>query len=134
MSASNNNAGDQYDPLEAWQNLRNESLDAWSKMMIQAVNTDEYAKGSGALLDAYLTASIPFNEMLKKAMTQALQQANMPSRTDIVNLAQRLTQVEMRLDDLDAKLDEAAGRAAAGSGADKKQQKHKGKERGKEGE
>lgn len=133
MSASNNNAGDQYDPLEAWQNLRNESLDAWSKMMIQAVNTDEYAKGSGAMLDAYLTASIPFNEMLKKAMTQALQQANMPSRTDIINLAERLTQVEMRLDDLDAKLDEAAGRST-GSGDRKQQQKHKGKEKGKEGE
>ena len=84
------------------------------------------------MLDAYLTASIPFNEMLKKAMTQALQQANMPSRTDIISLAERLTQVEMRLDDLDAKLDEAAGRSAGS--AEKKQQKHKGKEKGKEGE
>lgn len=119
--------GTAYDPLEAWRNLRDESLDAWSKMMIQAVNTEEYAKGSGAMLDAYLTASIPFNEMLKKAMTQALQQANMPSRSDVINLAERLTQVEMRLDDLDAKLDEFAARSA---GAPDKKSKHKGKEKG----
>ncbi len=130
MSESNN-AANPFDPLEAWRSLRNDSLDAWSKMMIQAVNSEEYAKSSGAMLDAYLTASIPFNEMLKKAMAQALQQANMPSRTDIISLAERLTQVEMRIDDLDAKLDEAAAHT---NGSPDKKQKHKGKEKVKEGE
>ena len=65
--------------------------------MVQVVNTEQYSQAQGAMLDAYLTASIPFNDMLKKAMTQALQQANMPSRTDVIGLAERLTQVEMRL-------------------------------------
>lgn len=120
-----NNEGKPFDPFEAWRGVRNESLDAWSKMMIQAVNTEEYAKTSGAMLDAYLTASIPFNEMLKKAMTQALEQANMPTRTDFINLAERLIQVEMRLDDLDAKLDESAMRQAEPS--EKKNHKSKDK-------
>jgi hypothetical protein len=30
----------------------------------------------------------------------------MPSRTDIISLAQRITNIEMRLDDMDARLDE----------------------------
>jgi len=97
-----------FDPFEAWRGIRDESMDAWAKTMIQAVNSEEYAKTTGAMLDAYLTASIPFSEMVKKAMAQALQQANMPTRADFISLAERLTQMEMRIDDLDAKLDEFA--------------------------
>jgi hypothetical protein len=39
-------------------------------------------------------------------MAQSLRQLNMPTREDFVGLAERLTHIEMRLDDLDAKLDE----------------------------
>jgi hypothetical protein len=69
------------------------------------------------MLDAWLTASVPFREMIEKAMTQSLANLSMPSRADVIRLAERLTNIEMRLDDLDAKLDEVAkavGRAAAG--------------------
>jgi hypothetical protein len=38
-------------------------------------------------------------------MLQALQQLSMPSRADFVALAERVTNMEMRLDDMDAKLD-----------------------------
>jgi hypothetical protein len=38
-------------------------------------------------------------------MAQALANLNMPARADIVSLAQRLTNIEIRLDDLEAKLD-----------------------------
>jgi len=35
-----------------------------------------------------------------------LQQMSLPSRKEVLNLAERLTHIEMRLDDMDAKLDE----------------------------
>ena len=38
-------------------------------------------------------------------MTQALQQLSLPSRQEVAALAERFTNVEMRLDDMDAKLD-----------------------------
>jgi hypothetical protein len=38
-------------------------------------------------------------------MLQALQQLSMPSRADVISVAERLTNVEMKLDDIDAKLD-----------------------------
>jgi hypothetical protein len=113
MGESKNNDGNPFDPFEAWRGIRNEGMDAWAKAMIQAVNSEEYAKTSGAMLDAYLTASIPFSEMLKKAMTQALQQANMPTRADFITLAERLTQLEMLLDDLAAQLEQAKASPAA---------------------
>ncbi len=111
MSESNNE-GKPFDPLEAWRGMRNIGMDAWAKAMTEAVNSDEYAKTSGAMMDAYLTASIPLREVLEKAMAQALQQMNMPTRADFISLAERLTQVEMSLDDMDAKLEAIAKRPA----------------------
>jgi len=57
------------------------------------------------LLDTYLSASSPFREAVEKSMLQTLQQLSMPSRADFVSLAERITHIEMKLDDLDAGLD-----------------------------
>ncbi len=97
--------GNQPDPMAAFRELRDTYMDVWAKAMVDAVNSEAYAKSSGAVLDTVLTASAPFREATEKAMLQALQQLSMPSRADFVSLAERLVNVEMRLDDMDAKLD-----------------------------
>jgi hypothetical protein len=97
--------GNESDPTAAFRSMRDTYLDAWAKAMVEAVNSEAYAKTSGAVLDTCLTASAPFREATEKAMLQALQQLSMPSSADLVRLAERLTNVEMRLDDMDAKLD-----------------------------
>jgi polyhydroxyalkanoic acid synthase PhaR subunit len=102
-----------FDPFEVWRGMRDASMDAWAKAMVQAVNTETYAKSSGAMLNAYLTASIPFREMLEKTMTQALERVNMPTRADFISLAERLIQIETRLDDLDVKLEQLAQQRVA---------------------
>jgi len=110
-----NDTFDPFDPTGMFKNMRDANMDVWSKMMIQCVNTDAYAKANAAMLDAWLTASSPFQKAMQKAMTQALAKLQMPSREDIIRLAERLTNIEMRLDDLDAKLDavqRAGGKAA----------------------
>jgi polyhydroxyalkanoic acid synthase PhaR subunit len=94
-----------FDPFEAWRGVQESNMDAWAKAMVQAVNSEAYAKATGAILDACLSASGPLRETLEKTMTQALQQLSMPSREDFLSLAERLTNIEMRLDDMDAKLD-----------------------------
>jgi hypothetical protein len=101
--------GAQFDPMGAWRQMRDAYFDVWAKTMVDTVNTEPYARATGAMLDAYLTVSQPFREAVEKAMLQALQQLSMPSRSDVVGLAERLTNVEMRLDDMDAKLDRIEG-------------------------
>jgi len=97
--------GKDYDPVSAFREMRDNYLDAWAKAMVETVNTDAYAKATGMMLDTYLSASSPFREAVEKAMLQTLQQLSMPSRADFVSLAERVTNIEMKLDDLDAKLD-----------------------------
>ncbi len=94
-----------FDPFEPFRGMRDAYLDAMSKSMIDAVNTESYAQASGAMLDYCLAASAPFREALEKSMVQALQQLSLPSRQELAALAERFTNLEMRMDDLDAKLD-----------------------------
>lgn len=93
------------DPFEAFRGMRDSYLDAMSKVMINAVNTEEYAKATGAMLNSTMMLSAPFREAMDKAMASALQQSSMPSRQEVAALAGRLTNIEMRLDDMESKLD-----------------------------
>src|SRR5215212_940656 len=95
-----------FDPFGAWKNMRDSGMDAWSKMMIQLVNTEAYAQATSAMLDTWLTNSAPFRKAIESTMTQVLTQLNLPMRSDITGLGERLTHIEMRLDDMEAKLEE----------------------------
>jgi hypothetical protein len=106
MSQENDEVFDPFDPTGMFKSMRSANLDAWSKMMIQLVSTEAYAKATGMMLDAWLTSSTPFYKAMEKSMTQVLANWQMPSRADITSLAERLTNIEMKLDDLDAKLDQ----------------------------
>src|SRR5262245_22715993 len=95
-----------FDPTGMWKSMRDTNMDAWSKMMIQLVNTEAYAQATAAMLDAWLSSSAPFRKAIETTTTQTLINLNMPTRADIISLADRLTNIELRLDDLEAKLDE----------------------------
>jgi hypothetical protein len=94
-----------YDPFEPFRAMRDAYLESLSKTMIDVVNTENYAQATGNMLDYYLTASSSFHETLEKTMLQTLQQFSLPSRQELAALAERFTNFEMRLDDMDAKLD-----------------------------
>jgi hypothetical protein len=103
--AAEHKDGNPVDPFEAFRGMRDSYLDAMSKVMINAVNSEEYAQATGAMLNSSLMASAPFREALDKAMEAAMQHASMPSRQEVAALAGRFTNIEMRLDDMEAKLD-----------------------------
>jgi hypothetical protein len=92
------------DPLEQWRQLRDAYIDIWAKATGEVVNSEAYAEASGTMLETYLAASSPFRDAQKKLMVSALEQLNMPSRADFVSLAERLANLELLLDDMDAKL------------------------------
>src|SRR5689334_9752795 len=107
---SMSNKNDSFNPLDPtgmFKNMRDSSMDAWSKMMVQLVNTEAYSQATGAMLDTWLTTSAPLRKALESTMTQVLTNLNMPTRGDITNLAERLTNIEMRLDDMEARMEDA---------------------------
>jgi hypothetical protein len=105
--SQNNDGFNPFDPTGMMKSMRDAGMDSWSKMMIQLVNTEAYAKATGVMLDAWLTSSMPFRKALETVFTQVLTNLQMPTRADVTSLAERLTHIEVRLDDLEAKLEES---------------------------
>ena len=93
MSQTNNDFNP-FDPTGMFKTMRDAQMDAWSKMMIQLVNTDAYAQANAQMLDAWLTTSVPFRKAFEMSMTQALVSANMPTRADVKREFQHALNVE----------------------------------------
>jgi hypothetical protein len=102
-----------FDPFEQFRSMRDAYLDGMAKVMVEAVNTEAYAQASGAMLENSLKVSAPFREAMEKSMLQVLQQLSLPSRQDFAALADRFTNLEMGLDDMDAKLDRIEKQSSA---------------------
>ena len=124
MSQSNDTFNP-FDPTGMLKEMRDTNMDAWAKMMVELVHTDAYAEATGRMLDTWLSASGPFRKAVENSMTQALTGLNLPVREDVTRLAERLTNIEMRLDDLEAKIDNSLN-AASTSGKNKKPAKGSG--------
>jgi hypothetical protein len=94
-----------YDPLGLMKSVRDAGMEHWSKVMTDFVNSDAYASANAEMLNAWLSNSSPFRKAMETAVNQSLSAMNIASRDDYVRMAKRITNIEMRLDDLDAKLD-----------------------------
>src|SRR6516164_8546912 len=123
--------GKPFDPIDPWRGMRDAYMDVWAKTMVEAVNSEAYAQASGAILDSYLTASSPFREAVEKTMLKVLEQMSMPSRADVVSLAERMTNVEMRIDDMDAKLDRILQRISPAAPAQPSKPRNTARQRGR---
>jgi len=104
----NSGSSTPHEAFEGLREMRDAYLDAMSKAMIDVVNSDAYTKATGSMMEGYLSWATPFRESLDTIMRQSLEQMSLPSRQEVAVLAERFTNVEMRLDDVDAKLDEIA--------------------------
>jgi polyhydroxyalkanoic acid synthase PhaR subunit len=102
MSAPKSHRAD-FDPFELWKPFQ----DAWAKALSESVSSEDFAKAMGKYLDEYLQTYAPMRRQVERFVEAYLQQMNLPTRAEVVGLAERLANIEMRLDDLDAKLDEA---------------------------
>lgn len=106
MSQNATGGFDPNDPFGTWRTIRDANLDAWAKGMTSLVNTEVFSQAIGAQLDTLLAASAPAQKVVHQYMETYLAQVNMPSRNEIVGLSGRLTNIELRLDDMQAQLDE----------------------------
>ncbi len=90
------------DAFAAWRDMRDKTMQSWSTMMTNAVNTPGYAEAMGTMLGAYAATGEPFEKTMEAAMSRTLHRMNMPTRADVTKVLERLTHIEKRLDDLAA--------------------------------
>lgn len=101
------------DPFETLQRAQQAWMEAWSKSMSEFVASEAFAESLGQQVETYVDSTAPLRRQFEQGMELYFQQHNLATRADALSLAQRLTHVELRLDDLDAKLDTVLDHLAA---------------------
>jgi hypothetical protein len=80
-------------------------MKSWAGVLSETVASENVASQAGKQLETMLETTKLFQQQMKVYMEQYLQQINLATRGQVSSIAERLTHIEMRLDDLEAKLD-----------------------------
>ena len=95
------------DPFARMLQFYDDWTKTWAGAMSQMVSSKPVADSMAQQMETGLSAMGLMRRQMGETMAQTLQQMNLPSRQEVLGLAERMTQIEMRLDDLEAKMDEA---------------------------
>lgn len=97
MSSSPTSAGQAPDPFALWRDWLSQSERQWNEFFNEMMGTDEFGHAMGSMMEAYLNTQRNFSD----AFGRYFSSINMPTRTDILTLGNRLTEIEERLTNIE---------------------------------
>lgn len=100
-----------------WQEIM---MDGWSKATKQVVGSDSFAAASSSYMDWALS----WQKQMRSNTGQFLDSLEFPKRSDIARISKQVTAVEMRIADLEDRLDKMTGLLGAMSTAMQKMVEH----------
>ncbi len=100
-----------------WQEMM---MDGWSKATKQVVGSDSFAAASSSYMDWALN----WQKQMRNNTGQFLDSLEFPKRSDIARISKQVTAVEMRIADLEDRLDKMTGLLGAMSTAMQKMVEH----------
>jgi hypothetical protein len=81
-------------------------MDAWAKFMLRLTSSHEYQRLQGTIMKPTLIGYALARKASEAVMGPFLSYLNMPTREEVISIAQRLTHVEIALDDLGAAIEQ----------------------------
>jgi phytoene dehydrogenase-like protein len=101
------------DPAAAWRAWLTQSEQQWNAFLNQVMGTDQYTQSMGRMMEAYAA----IQKSMAESMSRYLGALNMPTRTDILTLGDRLAMIEDRLAGIERMLAESGVSAGVSDGA-----------------
>jgi hypothetical protein len=84
-----------------WKQFLDQSIEAWSRALSQAMNTEAFAQMMGKTLEQWLAAQAPAKRLADQSVETVLQALNLASRAQVAGVAKQIVDLEERLDRLD---------------------------------
>jgi len=81
---------DKLNPMALWRDWFIKSEKAWSQSLTDMMGDERFSKGLGR----YMQEALHTHRMFSEAMSQYLANLNLPSRSDVLDISDRLGQVE----------------------------------------
>lgn len=89
------------DPFQVWREWLTESERQWNTVLTEAMATEHFTGGMGSMMDMYLNGQKTLNETLGRYLSAL----NLPTRSDILDLGHRLSEIERRLDTIQTSIE-----------------------------
>ncbi len=96
----------EFDPFVNMVEFYDNWTKSWANSMSETFTNERFAKTMAEQMEGSMEFMGLIRKQVSDAMTQYLQGINLPTRNEVIDLAERLNRIEMILDDLDAKTDE----------------------------
>ncbi|MFY0543300.1 polyhydroxyalkanoic acid synthase subunit PhaR [Brevibacillus sp. H7] len=90
------------DPFTLWKKLYDQTEEQWSKTLGETIKTESFSAWLGLMQKQMLE----YQDAVRKNTERYLEHAHLPSKQDLANLAELIINVETKVDELDAKLDQ----------------------------
>jgi hypothetical protein len=81
---------EELNPMQVWRDWFIKSEKAWSQSLTEMMGDEQFSKGMGR----YMQEAMHTHRMMTESIGQYLASLNIPSRADIVDLSDRLGQIE----------------------------------------
>lgn len=81
---------DKLNPMALWRDWFVKSEKAWSQALTDMMGDERFSKGLGR----YMQEALHTHRMFSEAMSQYLANLNLPSRSDVLDVSDRLGQIE----------------------------------------
>ncbi len=101
------------DPFAMWSQWLQQSERQWNQFLNEAMATDEFSQSMGRMMDVYLN----FQKQMSEVLGRYFATINIPSRTDVLALGDRLQEIEDRLARIEGAIAKVAATQASESGA-----------------
>ena len=95
----------QGDPFAQMVQFYDDWTKTWASAAGEMVSSKSFADSMAQQLESTLSATQLMRRQMSEIMEQSLQQMSLPTRKEVLSVAERITNIEMRLDDMEAKLD-----------------------------
>lgn len=92
--------------VETLREVRDSSMERMAKVTLAWTSSETYQRLNAALSKPAMLGIAILRKARAAAMADLLAALNIPSRTDVTALSERLTRIEMALDDVGAGMDE----------------------------
>jgi hypothetical protein len=125
MASESSNLPGPNEFLETWRKAASDAEQRWNDYFNELMGTEAFGQMLARSMDSYIT----MQSTLARGMDQYLRALNIPSRTDVVQLAERVAMLEHKIDAIAAALgaveteDEEAEPASKVAGSGRKRRK-----------
>ena len=89
-----------FEPFTMWKDMYEHTEKAWNDIIQDTLGKESFAEGLGQIQSSYL----PYHEMINNLTEAYFKQVNIPTRSEVANVASLVINLEDKIDQIDDQL------------------------------